>query len=235
MNKFLLIMGLALAVLLTAPGAAAQTDRREVRAGVRDYARERWREAEVDFRRALVKDSTSLAARYNLASTLYRLGEMDEAGRQLDALKDAEGPHVADIRYNAGNVAVAKKDWQSAVEAYKQALLQLPSDRDAKENYIYAKKMLEKQMQDQQQDQDQQNQNQDQNQDKQDQQKNQDKQDQNQKPQEQPGGQEAQGALTPQQAQQMLRAIEAKEKETSEKVRREKAEALRSRQKEKNW
>ncbi len=33
----------------------------------------------------------------------------------------------------------------------------------------------------------------------------------------------------------MLRAIQAKENETQEKVNREKAEKLRTRQKEKNW
>ena len=33
----------------------------------------------------------------------------------------------------------------------------------------------------------------------------------------------------------MLQAIQAKEKETQEKVKKQKAEALKSRQKEKNW
>ena len=33
----------------------------------------------------------------------------------------------------------------------------------------------------------------------------------------------------------MLQAIQAKEKETQEKVNKEKAEAMKSRQKEKNW
>ena len=41
--------------------------------------------------------------------------------------------------------------------------------------------------------------------------------------------------ISPQQAQQMLKAIQAKEKETQDKVNKEKAEALKSRQKDKNW
>ena len=41
--------------------------------------------------------------------------------------------------------------------------------------------------------------------------------------------------ISPQQAQQMLKAIQAKEKETQEKVGKEKAALLKSRQKEKNW
>ena len=72
-----------------------------------------------------------------------------------------------------------------------------------------------------------QNQNQDQNQN-QNQEQN---QDQNQGNQPQP----QQGQISPQQAQQLLKAIQAREKETQEKVNKEKAAVMKSRQKEKNW
>ena len=86
------------------------------------------------------------------------------------------------------------------------------------------------------QDQNQDKQNQDQNKDQQNQDQNQNKdqqdQQQNQQPKPQPsGGQE----ISPQQAQQMLEAIQNMEKETQDKVKKEKAAALKSRQKEKNW
>ena len=41
--------------------------------------------------------------------------------------------------------------------------------------------------------------------------------------------------ISPQQAQQILQAIQAKEKETQDKVNKEKADVLQSRQKDKNW
>lgn len=41
--------------------------------------------------------------------------------------------------------------------------------------------------------------------------------------------------MSPQQAQQLLQAIQDKEKKTQEKVEEKKADALKSRQKEKNW
>ena len=41
--------------------------------------------------------------------------------------------------------------------------------------------------------------------------------------------------MTPQQARQLLRAVQAKEQETQEKVKKEKAALLKSRQKDKNW
>ena len=229
---------LGLALLLCVLPLGAQTDRREVRRGNREFRKGAFREAEIDYRKALVKDSLSLAGEYNLASTLYREQDYENAGKALETIRDIAPAteHAADYHYNAGDVALAKKDYAAAVDAFKASLLLNPGDLDAKENYIYAKKMLENQQngggggsdnnQDQQdQNQDQQNQNQDQDQRNQDQ--NQDQQDR-QQPQQQPN-------ISPQQAQQMLRAIQAREKETQDKVNREKAAALQSRQKEKNW
>ena len=59
-----------------------------------------------------------------------------------------------------------------------------------------------------------------------------DQQQDQQKPQQSQG---EQPKITPQAAQQMLQAIQAKEKETQDKVNEQKAKALKSRQKEKNW
>lgn len=252
--KYILTSVLA---ILCAAQMFAQVDRHDVRAGNRKFKKEDWREADISYRKALVKDSTSVAANYNLANTAYRQKNYDEAGKLLDRIKDSApaSSHVSDYWFNAGDVALAKKDYQAAVNAFKSALLANPSDLEAKENYIYAKKKLE----DQQKNgggQNDQNQNQDQNQNNQDNKdqqndhqndqnqqnkqdnKDQDKgQDQNNNQGQNQNGQSGQQPvkISPQQAQQMLKAIQAKEKETQDKVNREKAEALKSRQKEKNW
>ena len=217
----------------------AQTDRREVRAGNRKFKKEEYKAAEIDYRKAVLKDSLSVAGEYNLASTLYRQQDWDGAGKALETVKDVApaGENAAQWHYNSGDVALQKKDYAAAVDAFKQALLLTPDDLDAKENYIYAKLMLQNQQnggggqndqdnQDQQDQQDQQNQ-----QDQQDQQNQQDQQDNQDDQQQQPQEQK----ISPQQAQQMLQAIQAKEKETQDKVNKEKAAALKSRQKEKNW
>lgn len=224
----------------------AQTDRKEVRAGNCQYKKGNWQNAEIEYRKAQAKDSTSFAAGYNLAGALYREGNFDEAAKTLDRLKEiapASG-RAADYFYNQGNVAVQKKDWKAAVEAYKQSILLNPEDLEAKENYAYAKQMLKDEEQqggggDNQQDQDN---NQDNNQDNsgQDQNQNQnDNPDQNQgdrpDPQQDPQQGEGDAKISPQQAQQMLKAIQAREKKTQDKVNKEKAALLKSRQKEKNW
>ena len=237
---------------------SAQVDKRDVRRGNRDFRKENFKEAELDYFRALVKDSLSFAANYNMANTLYRQENYDQALKHLEKIADmaADSPAAADYYYNLGNVAMAKEDYQKAVDAYKQSLLRNPADLEAKENYIYAKEKL-KQQQDQQnqqndqqnqqqdqqnQQQDQQNQqndqdqNQDQNKDQQDQNKNdQDQQQDKQDDQDQQNQQGQEPKISPQAAKQMLQAIQAKEKETQEKVNKEKAAALSSRQKEKNW
>ncbi len=252
--RYILVVSMLLSVALT---ASAQVDRHDVRAGNRKFRKDNWKEADISYRKALVKDSTSVAANYNLANTLYRQENYEEAEKLMKKIRDnaSASANAADYWYNTGDIAIAKKDWQGAVNAFKEALLKNPSDMDAKENYIYAKKMLENQQKngggkgDGQDNQDQnkngQDQNKDQNNDQnkdgqnkdhdQNQNQNQNNGQGNGSQQPQQGQQGQEGKISPQQAQQMLRAIQAKEKETQDKVNKEKADALKSRQKEKNW
>lgn len=233
------LISVLLLLLLCLP-SLAQNDRKDVRAGNRKFSKDKFKESEIDYRKAVLKDSTSVAGQYNLASSLYRQGDYDGAGVALGRVEESGRPEVY---FNEGDVALQKKDYARAVEAFKSALLQTPDDLDAKENYIYAKKMLENQQQNNQNDQNQDQQNQDQqNQDNQNQQDNQDQQNQDnqddrndQQDDKDQSRQNNENQMSQQQAQQMLRAIQAKEKETQDKVNKEKAAALRSRQKEKNW
>lgn len=216
----------------------AQTDRREVRAGNRKFSKGNYAESEIDYRKAVLKDSLSIAGQYNLASALYRQENFEEAAKSLAKIEAevAETPYASDYYYNEGDVALQRKDYAAAVKAFRESLLLNPGDLDAKENYLYAKEMLKNQQgggqgqnQDQNQQQDQDKQNQDNKQDN-----NQQDQPQNQEQQEQQP-QDRQGDISQQQARQMLRAVQAQEKETQEKVKKEKAALLKSSQKEKNW
>ena len=238
--RYLIVFQLLMLVSLNVD---AQIDRKDVRAGNRKFKKGNWAEADISYRKALVKDSVSIAANYNLANNLYRQGNMEEAGSYMDKIKEVApmSAYSAGYYYNTGNIAIARKDWQGAVDAFKQALLKNPDDLDAKENYIYAKKMLDEQKknqdkQDENKDQKKNEQNQDNQDDNKDQNDNkQDKQSDNRdKGQNNQSGQQEQ-TISSQQAQQMLKAIQAKEKETQDKVNKEKAAVLKSRQKEKNW
>ena len=199
----------------------------------REFRKGEYGEADISYRKGLLKDTSSVAAKYNLANNLYRQESFDEAAKMLDGI---ENPDAAAC-FNRGDVAIAKEDWKTAVDSFKECLLQDPGDLKAKENYIYARnKLMEQQQQEQQQNQDQNQDNQDQNKDQdqnQDQQQNQ--QDQNKDQDQDQQQQQEQQELSAQQAQQLLQAIQEKEKQTQEKVDEKKAAALKSRQKEKNW
>ena len=217
-------------LLLVSVLASAQVDKKDVRRGNRQFAKAKYGEADISYRKGLNADSTSVASAYNLGNNLYRQGNYAEAGKfyqqalrhipETRSLKkrNAEG---FDTYFNIGDAALQQKQYRAAMEAFAQALIINPDDMEAKENYVYARKMLENNPDGGGGGNDQQNQ--DQNQD-------QDKQDQNQQPKPQ-----GESGISPQQAQQMLQAIQAKEKETQDKVNKEKAAVLKSRQKEKNW
>ena len=250
--------------------ASAQVDKREVRKGNRRFKDGEYTEAQMEYMKAVAKDTLSIAANYNLANTLFRQEDYDNAAKALERVEGTAIASVdgASVYYNQGAVAMAQQNWQKAVEAFAKSLLMNPDDLDAKENYIYAKKKLQDQQQiqqnqdqDQNQDQNQDNnqnqdqgndQNKDQNQDNKDNQQDQNDQNQDQNDDKDNGddqkddqGQDQQNQdqqnqgqqpqISPQAAQQMLQAIQAKEKETQDKVNKAKAAALKSRQKEKNW
>ena len=250
--KRLMILILVLASAVT---VSAQTDRKEVRAGNKAFRKGDFRKSEIDYRKAVLKDSLSVAAQYNLASSLYRQDDYEGAQKALSSIAETVSAvetvgTKADFYFNQGDVALAQKDYASAVKSFRQSLLLRPDDMDAKENYIYAKEMLRQSQDNQSQDnqsgqggdnsQNQDNQNNQNNQNNQDnnQQQNNDNQQQNNQNQQNPQDQNnaaAEGNISRQQARQMLNAIQAKEKETQDKVKKEKAEMLKSRQKEKNW
>ena len=236
-----------------------QVDKKEVRRGNRDFRKGNYEMAFQDYLRAVEKDTSSIAANYNMAGALYRMEQYDQAQQALDRIKDVapSSAAAADYFFNAGDVALQKKDYQAAMEAFAESLILRPDDLKAKENYIYARLMLQNQQNDQNQDQqndqnqdqnndqqndqdkkDDQNQDQDQNdqQNDQNQDQNQNKDNQDNDPkQKESQPQEHESQISPRAAQQMLQAIQAKEKETQDKVNKKKAQALKSRMKEKNW
>lgn len=183
----------------SAVSAFAQVDKKEVRQGNRFFKEGKYKEAEVEYRKALIKDTLSVAGNYNLANTLMQ--EEDAANAELiyaklgdsiarvqqnvdwkkGTVEVGKNTLPSDYYHNLGNSFLEQKRYQEAVDAYKNALRRNPADDQTRENYIYAKKKLEDQQnQDQNQQQQQQNQDQNQQQDQnQDQNQNQN-QDQNQ-------------------------------------------------------
>lgn len=107
-------------------------------------------QAEATYRKAISKSSGNSAAPYNLGRAYYNRESFGESfGRFKEASEKAEEKPVKHKAYhNMGNVFMRTKEYQKAVEAYKQALRNNPTDEETRYNLALAKKMLEKEQND---------------------------------------------------------------------------------------
>jgi tetratricopeptide (TPR) repeat protein len=244
---------LVLIILFISFVANAQDDRKDVNKGNKEYKKTNYYDAELWYKRALEKDSLSYNANYNLANVMYKTEKYEQAREMYNKLtnKTTDTSMLANLHYNVGNTLLKEKKYEESIEAYKKSLKILPNDYDAKSNLAYAKAMLPKDNQeggnnnqDQQNQQDnnkQEQQNQQDKQNQQDQQNQEDKQENKQNKdqqnsQDQQDKQEDQDAkMTTQQANQILEAMRNNERQTQEKVQKNKEERIKTNQAEKNW
>ncbi|WP_420603705.1 tetratricopeptide repeat protein [Flagellimonas sp.] len=115
--------------------------------------------AESNYRRAISKSGENTVAPFNLGTAYYNRESYGEAfGRFKQAgEKTTEKPKKHKAFHNMGNVFMKNKEYQKAVEAYKEALRNNPTDEETRYNLALAKKMLEKQQDEQKNDQNQDN------------------------------------------------------------------------------
>lgn len=139
------VLGLA---VLIGGGALAQGDRA--------FRRGDYRRAAEAYGRALAGGDSSATVRYNLGTTLLRLGRHDEARPHLEAAARLRGPADLPVRaaYNVGNADLApvaagrvpreqrRERLLRAIGHYRRALLLHPGDADAKWNLELAQRLL---------------------------------------------------------------------------------------------
>ena len=228
----------ALLLLVAYPPLFAQREAGDVRRGNREYKKQNFTEAEVDYRRALETNKDSYEAHYNLGDALYKQDkyaeaqtEFEKAAKMLDPKKDKE--RFAKSMHNIGNCNFAQQQYDKAVAAYQASLRANPKDNDTRYNLVKAMQMLQQQQQQQQQqNQNQDQQNQDQQQQQQQQQEQQD-QDQDQQQQEQQQQEQQQDdKMDKETAEQILQALEQDEQDTQEKMQRQQGKKRRV---EKEW
>lgn len=113
----------------------------------RELEEDRFVNAEAKYRRAISRSNENSVAPYNLGNALYNRESYTEAfGRFKQAgetAPDKSGKHNA--FHNMGNVFMKNKEYEKAVEAYKEALRNNPTDEETRYNLALAKEMLKKQ------------------------------------------------------------------------------------------
>ena len=104
-------------------------------------------EAEALYRKSISKDSTNIAASYNLANSFYNKELNQEALNQYrSSIKKAKDKMTLHKSFhNLGNLFMKNKDYQNAVNSFKNALLNNPKDDETRYNYVLAKELLKNQ------------------------------------------------------------------------------------------
>ena len=102
--------------------------------------------AEADFRKAIALNPANETGKYNLGTAYYGKSKNTEA---LNRFKQAASvatakPEKHRAFHNLGNTLMNEKNYAEAVEAYKNALRNNPTDDESRYNLALAKDMLEK-------------------------------------------------------------------------------------------
>ena len=242
-------------LICTTALASAQSWKKSMNEGDSAYMLGKFEKADSLYRLGESNGATKGISQFNRGDALYRNGDLDGAlAAYKNAINATDDPvEQAEAYHNIGNSLLQKQDAAGAVEAYKQALRLNPSDEDTRHNLAFALRQQEQQEQNQQEqeqqeqeqeqeqqeqgdegDQDQQQQNQQEQGDEGDQ----DQQQQNQQEQEK-GEQEKDGKPIPMQlskedAERMLEALNQKEKEIQQNLKKKKDDGKRKKI-EKDW
>ena len=141
--RSLIILILLLAISIV----NAQPAQKLVRSGNNAYNNGRFKDAEIDYRKALTKAPNSQKAAFNLGNSLYKQQNFDEAASQYLKLAKSEVKETpkANIYYNLGNSLLENKKYKESIDAYKMALRQNPKDEDTRYNLSYAMTKLQQQ------------------------------------------------------------------------------------------
>ena len=139
---------LSIIFLLFAAGIVnAQPAQKLVRSGNNEYKDGHFKNAEIDYRKALTKAPNSQKAAFNLGNSLYKQKNFDEAASQYLKLTQSENKEApkSDVYYNLGNSLLENKKYKESIDAYKMALRQNPKDEDVRYNLSYAMTKLQQQ------------------------------------------------------------------------------------------
>jgi len=227
-----------LCLLLVHTTMLGQEEREYIRKGNRLYKKSEFAGSEGMYRRAQSQDRSTYDSGFNLGDALYKQGRFGEAADEFkktasgtdDSLKQAQSFH------NLGNSLLKDQKFDESIEAYINSLKLDPENKETKYNLAYAQDQLKKQeeqqkqqqqqkdqQQDQQKDKNKQDENKDDQKQKDDQQQNQQEQNDQNDQQQKQGQDQQQQSISREDAKRLLDALSANEKNTQEKVQRDKA------------
>ena len=128
---------------------SAQSDRQFIRNGNRYYQEQNYAKAEVEYRKALNKNSRNTQAIYNLGCALLMQQKDSAAIVQLQqAGKIETAPKRKSMSYhNIGVICQKHQMYGEAIEAYKESLRHNPTDDETRYNLALCMRLAKKQKQ----------------------------------------------------------------------------------------
>lgn len=205
---------------------SAQSDRRSIRSGNRQYRQQNFVKAEAEYRKAVSANSSNPQALYNLGCALMMQNKDSLATVQFEKAGrlEKDPKRKAMVYHNIGFICQNHRLYSEAIEAYKESLRNNPSDNETRYNLELCKRLNKSNKQQQKQ------QNKQNNDDKKNDKKKQEEKNipQQQKPEDQ------KQKMSKDNAEQLLNAAMQNEQATQRKVK-EAQRAGKSKRLEKNW
>ena len=222
-NTLLLIM-----LLLAFQDATAQTDRKLIRQGNRQFRNQHYEEAEATYRKASAANAQNPEAQYNLGCALMAQQKDSMAMKcfQNSAQLHTDKQRKAQAYHNMGVILQQKKQFGEAAEAYKAALRNNPKDNETRYNLALCLKQMKNQPKQNQ------NQKKDENKDKNKDKEKEKNENKNQKDQKQP--EEKPEQMSKENAEQLLNAAMQQEKATQQRMKKSQQQPSRKRHLQ-NW
>lgn len=124
--------------------------REHIREGNKLYNQLKFDEAEILYKKALTKTPDYPNAQYNLGNTIYQLDRSKEAAEMFEFVRKTfdSKEDRAQAFHNMGNAFMKEKQYQPAIEAFKNSLRNNSKDEETRYNLALAKELLEEQQQD---------------------------------------------------------------------------------------
>ncbi len=237
MNKFILFISVFM-IFSTSAFSQAQESlqaRKYIRRGNKLFHAGKRKDAQIIYMKAIDADKNMARAKYNMATSMFPV-EWKSTPKELadsmvgifqKAIEAERNPKRKSMGYhNIGVIYQGQKNFQKAIDFYKNALRNNPNDDETRYNLVLCQRQLKNQPQ--------QNQDNNKNNEQQDKQKqDQQKQDQ-QKQSEQNKQQKQEPPMSKENAEQLLKAAMQQEKKTQERLKDAQQQPQRRRI-EKNW
>ena len=232
--------------------------RENIREGNKLYNQLKFKEAEIAYKKGLSKNPNYPTATYNLGNAIYQQDRNKEAVSQFELVEKTftEKMSKAETYHNMGNSFMKEKQYEKAVEAFKNSMRNNSKDEETRYNLAMSQELLKQQQEENKDDKKDDKENKD---DKNKDQKNKEggdkeKKDNENKDKEKDKGKDKEGdkgdekknedkkkdqkprpnQLSPEQIKQLLEAMNNEENKTQKKLNAEKAKGKQIKQ-EKDW